>query len=344
MAAIILLLDAYYLCETVAYDILCGEFSMPIDLWMCVSNISTNSSSTSKLKATLPELLRGLGLTGILSLVSCIAVLISNGAFVWCMRKLKRQSDHCVKLDQFFSPAPKSSAERSLFRVNLTMFTFGFCLVIKILWFNLAYNVPLADHVSLSLSVIPRWSVLTSCWMFSVITNAMKDCVASCEREIRTATNHSLNDIIRIHRRLRKQISCTSKSLNPWFVIHWLLLAITAVIYAADMANFFQKNASESYNLYEAALISVVYLYSFVYPSYCAASVTVRCNQMLKKLNKISDWDTGHQFHSRAQLALFIQYAQYTECGFQAGGLTFGSNQAWFSTLIAMCGLSINVL
>jgi len=92
--------------------------------------------------------------------------------------------------------------------------------------------------------------------------------------------------------------------------------------------------------------VSVVYLYAFVYPSYCAASVTVRCNQMLKELNMTSneDWDTGHPFHSRAQLALFIQYAQYTECGFQAGGVTFGSNFAWFSTLVAMCGVGVKVL
>jgi len=348
MTLIILLLDAYYVCETVTYDILCGEFSMPVELWMCVNSISTNSSSMSK--ATLPELLRGIELTGILSLVSWLAVLMSNGAFVWCMCQLKQQSDHCVKLDQFFSPAPESAAESSLFRknlvrVNIAMLFFGCCLVSKVLWFNFTSNVPLGDYVSLSLSVIPRrWSILTSCWMFSVITIAMKDCVVSCEYEIKNATNRSVNDIIRIHKRLCEQISCTSKSLERWFMLHWFFLAVTVVVYAADMANFFQKNSSEYFKLYQAALISVVYLYSFVYPSYCAASVTVRCNQMLKNLNKTSDWNTGHPFHSRAQLALFIQYAQYTECGYQVGGVTFGSNLVWFSTLVAMCGLSINVL
>lgn len=340
MAAIVLLLDVYYLFEAVYYAFVCGHFDTPLDPWMCVNVSTTNSSGTSK--ATLPELLHGVELINILYLVSCFAVLMSNAAFVWCMWNLKRRSDHCVTLDQSYS-----AAGRSLWvTLNLTMLIFGSCLVIKVLWFNLTINAPLVNYVSVSLSIIPRWSILTSCWMFSVITNAMKDCVTSCHAEIRITTNSSLNDVIRIHKRLCKQISCTSESLKPWFVIHWFVLAITTVIYIADMVDFFQQNASEWYDLYQDALVSVVYLYAFVYPSYCAASVTARCNQMLKELNMTSDedWDTGHPFHSRAQLALFIQCAQYTECGFQAGGVTFGSNLAWFSTLVAMCGLGVKVL
>lgn len=342
MAAIVLLLDVYYLFEAVYYAFVCGHFSTSLDPWMCVNVSTTNTSSTSTSKVTLPELLHGVELISILSLVSCFAVLLSNSTFFWCMWNLKRRSDHCVTLHQSYC-----AAGRSLWvTLNLTMLIFGSCLVIKVLWFNLTFNGPLVNYVSLSLGIIPGWSILTSCWIFSVMTNAMKDCVTSCHAEIRIATNSSLNDVIRIHKRLCKQISCTSASLKPWFVIHWFLLAITTVVYVADIVDFFQKNASEWYDLYQDALISVVYLYVFVYPSYCAASVTARCNQMLKELNMTSDedWDTGHPFHSRAQLALFIQYAQYTECGFQAGGVTFGSNLAWFSTLVAMCGLGVKVL
>ena len=340
IGAIVLLLDVYYLFETVYYAFVCGHFNTPLDPWMCVNVSATNSSSTSKV--TLPELLHGVELISILSLVSCFAVLMSNAAFFWCMWNLKRRSDYCVTLDQSFSVAG-----RSLWvTLNLSMFIFGSCLVIKDFWFNFTFSGSLVTHVSLSLSIIPRWTILTSCWIFSVITNAMKNCVTSCHAEIRIATNSSLDDVIRIHKRLCKQITCTSESLKPWFAIHWFLLAITAVIYVADMVDFFLRNASEWYDLYQDALVSVVYLYAFVYPSYCAASVTTRCNQMLKELNMTSneDWDTGHPFHSRAQLALFIQYAQYTECGFQAGGVTFGSNFAWFSTLVAMCGVGVKVL
>ena len=340
MAVIVILLDVFYLFEVVYDAFVCGHFSTALDRWMCVNVSTANTSSTSKV--TLPKLQHGVELIRILSLDSWFAVLMSNSTFFWCMWNLKRRSDHCVTLDQSYL-----AAGRSLWvTLNLTMLIFGSCLVTNVLWFNLAFNGPLVNYVLLSLDIIPRWSILTSCWIFSLITNAMKDCVTSCHAEIRIATNSSLNDVIRIHKRLCKQISCTSESLKPWFVIHWFLLAITFIIYVADVVDFFQKNTGEWYHLYQDALISVMYLYVFVYPSYCAASVTARCNQMLKELNMTSekDWDTGHPFHSRTQLALFIQYAQVTECGFQAGGITFGSNLAWFSTLVAMCGLGVKVL
>ncbi|KAJ7365453.1 hypothetical protein OS493_005561 [Desmophyllum pertusum] len=229
------------------------------------------------------------------------------------------------------------------------MLIFGSCLVINVFWFNFTFTGPLIDQLSISLFIIPEWTILTSCWVFSLMTNAMKDCVRLCHAEIRNATNRSLDDVIRIHKRLCEQISSTSDSLKPWFVIHWFLLAITVVIYVADLADvvdFFLENDNEWRYLYQDALVSTVYLYVFVYPSFCAASVTVRCNQMLKELNMTSDeeWDTGHPFHSRAQLALFIQYAQYTDCGFRAGNVTFGTNFAWFSTLVAMCGVGVKVL
>lgn len=340
MAVIVLLLDLFYLFEAVYYAFVCGHFDTPLDAWMCANASTSNSSYNGKV--TTPALFHGTELINILSLVSCFAVLMSNAAFFWCMWNLKRRTLDCVTLDKSYS-----AAGRSLWiTLNCTMLIFGSSLLIKVFWFNFTYTGPNVNYVSISLTIIPRWAILTSCWIFSLITNAMEDCVTSCHAEIRTATNSSLDDVIRIHKRLCKQISCTSDSLKLWFVIHWFMLAITAVVYVAGMVDFFQKNAKEWYDLYQVALVSVVYLYAFVYPSYCAASVTARCNQMLKELNMTSDddWDTGHPFHSRAKLALFIQYALYTDCGFRAGGVTFGSNFAWFSTLVAMCGLGVKVL
>ena len=174
----------------------------------------------------------------------------------------------------------------------------------------------------------------------------MKECVTLCHAEIRDAIGCSLDDVIRIHKRLHKRMSSTSDSLKTWFVIHWFLLAIAAVfVYVANMVSFF-NNVSNWYDFYQSTLVSLTYLYVFVYPSYCAASVTAFCNQMLKELNMTTDevWHPGHPFHNRSQLALFLQYAQYTNCGFQVGEVTFGTNFAWFSTLIAMCGLGVKVL
>ena len=336
MALIVILLDIYYSFEAVCYAFVCRHFDTPLNSWIC-GNISARNSSSS----TVPDILHGIELRGILSLVSNFAVLMSNAAFIWCMWKLHRRSVYCLTLDKAYSTAGCSI----WVTLNSTMLIFGSCLITQVFWFDFTFRGRLIDYFSVSLSIIPRWAILTSSWILVIITNAMKDCVTMCHAQIKNAVDCSLDDVIRIHKRLCKQVTSTSESLKPWFVVHWFLLAITAVVYVANMISFFD-DAKDWHDLYQDFLVSVTYLYVFVYPSYCAASVTALCNRMLKELNMTTDdeWPTGHPFHSRSQLALFLQYAQYTNCGFQVGEVTFGTNFAWFSTLIAMCGLGVKVL
>ena len=196
-----------------------------------------------------------------------------------------------------------------------------------------------------SLLIIPQWVTVTISWLFALITNAMKDCVSRCHAEIRNAAYVSTDDIIRIHKRLCKQLSSTSEAFKIWFLVHWFGLAIVAVFYVSEIVSLF-KYAPDWVIFYESVLDCLIFLYVFVYPSYCASSVTVRCNKMLKDLNMTTDdeWQTGHPLCNRSQLALFLQYARFTNCGFQVGDLTFGSSFAWLSTLIAICGLGVKFL
>ncbi|XP_068729649.1 uncharacterized protein [Montipora capricornis] len=287
MMAIVLFLDVYYIFDAVYYAFLCKRLVTPLNSWFCGN--STLNSSSSLLSPT--DTLQGVELLGILSLVANFAILISNAAFFLCMWKLEGRSAYCVTIDKAYS-----SAGRSVWvKLNCSMFTFGIFLLIKVIWFNLTFEEKLTDCLSVSLSIAPQWAVLTSSWIFALITNAMRDCVAKSHTEIRTATGCTTDDIIRIHKRLCEQMSSTSESLKI---------------------------------------------------CYCAASVTASCNRMLKQLNMTTDdeWQTGHPFHSRSQLTLFLQYAQHTNVGFQVGDLTFGTSFAWFSTLIAMCGLGVEVL
>lgn len=336
MVMIILLLDVYYLFDVLYYAILCKRFDTPLNSWFCGNSSTTNSSSSTQ-----PGILHGIELLSILSLVSNFAILMSNAAFFWCMWKLRERSVYCVTLTKAYS-----TTGRSIWvTLNCTMLAFGLCLLTKVFWFGLTFKGRLLTYFAVSLTIIPQWAILTSSWIFAIITNTMKDCVTTCHAEIRNAIDCSLDDIIRIHKRLCKQMSSTSDSLKVWFLVHWFLLAITSVIYVANMVSFF-SDATKWYDFYHSILISLIHLYVFVYPSYCAASVTALCNRMLKELNMTTDeeWNTGHPFHSRSQLALFLQYAQFTNCGFQVGEVTFGTNFAWFSTLIAMCGLGVKVL
>ncbi|XP_022777966.1 uncharacterized protein LOC111319458 [Stylophora pistillata] len=340
MAIVVLFVDICYVFKAVYYAFLCGHYDTSFDRWMC-RNGSQNSSSTHNIPVL--AFLPGVELNSILSLVTCLAGLMSNAAFFWCMwnSTMKRHTANCVTLEQAYSTAGRSFWTT----LNCTMLLFGLALMIGIVWINLTFKGISIDKLVVSLRIIPMLAILTSCYIFSLITNAMKDCVTSCFAEIRNSINSSLDDIIRIHKHLCEQLFCTSNSLKLWFLIHWFLLAVAAVVYVADMVGYYQTLGAGCFVLTKVSS-TVILLYAFIYPSYCAASVTARCNQMLKEINITSneEWDSGHPFRSRAQLALFIQYAQYTDCGFRAGGVTFGSNFAWFSTLIAMCGIGVKVL
>ena len=335
MAIIVLLVDIYYIFDAVYFTFVCRHVETPLSSWFCRNFTATKNYSSA---ATLPHILHGIELVNVLSLVSNFAVLMSNLAFFWCMWKLQRRAVYCVTLETAYSKAGRSIWAK----LNCTMLIFGVCFLTNVFWFGFKFKGSSDRYIPY---IIPLWAILTSSWVFAIITNAMKDCVTVCHAEIRNAVDCSLDAVIRIHKHLCKQMSSICESLKVWFVIHWFLLAITAVIYVANMVSFFD-NATNWLDLYHAILISVTYLYVFVYPSYCAASVTTQCNRMLKELNMTTDedWPTGHPFHNRSQLALFLQYAQYTNCGFQVGEVTFGTNFAWFSTLIAMCGLGVKVL
>ena len=330
MAVILLLVDIYFVIASLFMAFICRRSQTPVNTWLCGNTSSTNSSS-----ASLADTFGRIELVDLLSLASFSAVLMSNATFFWCMWKLQQRTVYCVTLEKAFS-----TAGRSIWvTLNVSMLIFGFFLVVEVFWFHFNFKESSYGIFLYLMNDLPVWAILTSSWMFVIITNAMKDCVMQCQAEIRqNSIDCSLDDVIRIHKR-------TSECLKVWFVTHWFMLAVVVVIYAASMLSFFEQ-VIDWYYLYHHVLISLLIIYVFVYPSYCAASVTTQCNRMLRELNMTTDedWPTGHPFCNRSQLALFLQYAQYTNCGFQVGEIAFGANFAWFSTLIAMCGLGVKVL
>ena len=341
MMAFVFLLELFFVLDSISLVFVCWPSDAPLNSWFC----RTSSSNSSSLGPPSPMgISQGIELQirRMLKLVSNFSVFMSNVAFFWCMWKLGRRSLYCVTMDKAYRAAKRSN----WVTLNCTMLTFGILLLIQLFWLNLKIeeNVPLKYRVLGLLFIIPMWAILTNSWVFALITNAMKDCVSSCHAEIRNAAHCSTDDIIRIHKRLCQQLSSTSEALKICLVVHWFLLAILVVIFVSEMVSFFSY-AHDWFLFYSFALRSLIFLYVFVYPNYCASSVTVRCNKMLKDLNMTTDveWETGHPFCHRSQLALFLQYAQFTNCGFQVGDLTFGSSFAWFLTLIAICGLAVKL-
>ena len=323
MAVILLLVDIYFVIASLFMAFIYRRSQTPVNTWLCGNTSSTNSSS-----ASLADTFGRIELVDLLSLASFSAVLISNATFFWCMWKLQQRTVYCVTLEKAFS-----TAGRSIWvTLNVSVLIFGFFLVVGVFWFHLNFKESSYGIFVSLMNDLPVWAILTSSWMFVIITNAMKDCVMQCHAEIRqNSIDCSLNDVIRIHKRLCKQMSSTSESLKVWFVTHWFMSAVVVVIYVASMLSFFEQ-VIDWYYLYQHVVVSLLIIYVFVYPSYCAASVTTQCNRMLRELNMTTDedWPTGHPFCNRSQLALFLQYAQYTNCGFQVGEIAFGANFAWF--------------
>ena len=336
--AFVFLLELLLVLKNFYHTFVCRSSDATLDSWFC-GNSSLNSSS---LRSSSPMgALQGIEQRRVLGLVVNFSVFMSNVAFFWCMWKLGERSDDCIKMDKAYDAAKGSN----WVTLNCTMFTFGILLLIQLFWVNLSFKFSLAYRVGVSLTIIPVWVTLTISWLFVLITHAMKDCVSSCRKEIRDATHyHTMDDIIRRHKLLCKQLSSTSEALKIWFVVHWFLLAILVVIFVAEMVSLF-KYASNWFLSYEFVLWTIISLYVFVYPNYCASSVTARCNKMLKDLNMTTDdeWQTGHPLCNRSQLTFFLQYAQFTNCGYRVGDITFGSSLAWFSTLIAISGLAVKL-
>ena len=348
--AFVFLLELFLALKIFYHTFVCRSSDATLDSWFC-GNSSSNSSS---LRSSSPmAALQGIEKRHVLGLVVNFSVFMSNLAFFWCMWKLGERSDDCIKMDKAYHAAKRSN----WVTLNCTMFTFGILLLIQLFWVNLSFKFSLAYRVGVSLTIIPVWVTLTISWLFALITNAMKDRVSWCYENIREGTDCSItddiirihkcfttDDIIRIHKRLCKELSSTSEAFKIWFVVHWFLLAILVVIFVAEMVSLF-KYASHWFLAYEFVLWTIISLYVFVYPNYCASSVTARCNKMLKDLNMTTDdeWHTGHPLCNRSQLTLFLQYAQFTNCGYRVGDLTFGSSLAWFSTLIAISGLAVKL-
>ena len=306
MVAFVFLSELFCLLDAVYHTIVCRRFDTPLNLWFC-GNSSSNSSS---LRSPSPEgALQRVEGQRVLSLAATFAGLMSNVAFFWCMWKLEGRSVYCATMDKAYKAAKRSN----WVTLNCSMFTFGILLLIELFWFNLLFKekFTLADRVGASLLLIPQWVTLTNSWLFALVTIGMKNCVSRCHAEIRNAVHCSPDDIIRIRKRLCQQLSSTSEALKIWFVVHWFLLAIVAFIFVAEMVSIF-KHGSDLFFFYQFVLWTLIYLDIFVYPTYCASSVTVRCNKMLKDLNMTKTTSVKQGTHCAIDLSRLFFFSMHS--------------------------------
>ena len=165
MVVILLLVYIYFVIASLFTAFICRRSQTPLNTWLCGLTSSTNSSSTS-----LADNLGGIELVDLLSLASFSAILMSNATFFWCMWKLQQRTVYCVTLEKAFS-----TAGRSIWvTLNVSMLIFGFFLVVEVFWFHFNFKESSYGIFLNLMSIFPAWVILTSSWMFVVITSAIK--------------------------------------------------------------------------------------------------------------------------------------------------------------------------
>ena len=165
MAVILLLVDMYFVIANLFTAFICRRSQTPLNAWLCGNTSSTNSSSTS-----LADNLGRIELVHFLSFVASSAILMSNATFFWCMWKLQQRTVYCVTLEKAFS-----TAGRSIWvTLNVSMLIFGFFLVVGVFWFHFNFKESSYGIFLNLMSIFPAWVILTSSWMFVVITSAIK--------------------------------------------------------------------------------------------------------------------------------------------------------------------------
>jgi len=190
---------------------------------------------------------------------------------------------------------------------------------------------------------IPLWASLLTCWIFGTLTSSLETLTSRCIDDI--TTSEHLDDIIKLHQKLCKIIFRTSDALKFWFMIHWALYTVLCVVWVANCVFYFSFLSQSLSTFFSGVMYLCIYVYVFIYPCYCAASLTAKCQQMLADFNMKyeEEWHAKHPFRQRSQLHLFLKYANYANCGYKVGSLTFGSMSVFFSTLLAIIGAGLRV-
>ena len=157
----------------------------------------------------------------------------------------------------------------------------------------------------------------------------------------------NLNDIVRMHQKLCKQLSTASHALKPWFLVHWLMFGANCLaVFAFDSMYFglLTQKFSGAPTVF-MAIAFVLNFAMFLVPCVYASRVTWKSDDLLYKVNNTSsgDWNEGHPFRERINVNEFIFYAERTKCGFRIGKVTFGSNGTWISVFLGLLGLGVKL-
>ncbi|KAM7430691.1 hypothetical protein ABFA07_018639 [Porites harrisoni] len=165
-------------------------------------------------------------------------------------------------------------------------------------------------------------------------------------RIIRELQDGTLDDVIRIHEDLCTVVFSTVSAYSVWFVIHWFTYAAGVLLFIVWLSTEVEQLLRDGIGIPTVVLvydgfILVCLVYLFLLPCVCAARITSGCAGIYEKINSTtsSDWNEGHPFRNRRNIALFITYAKDRRCGFRVGRITFNTSLAWISFFFGLTAL-----
>ena len=190
-------------------------------------------------------------------------------------------------------------------------------------------------------------TAFTCCCVFAVLTCALGSLIDLCFQDICTMGEGNLNDIVRIHQKLCKQLSTASHALKPWFLVHWLMFGANCLaVFAFDSMYFglLTQKFKGAPTVFMATAF-VLNFAMFLVPCVYASRVTWKSDDLLYKINNMSpeEWNEGHPFHARVNVNEFLFYAERSKCGFRIGKVTFGSSGTWISVFLGLLGLGVKL-
>ncbi|KAJ7336691.1 hypothetical protein OS493_011913 [Desmophyllum pertusum] len=165
------------------------------------------------------------------------------------------------------------------------------------------------------------WSSVNTCHVFAISFFTLGTFAQDAFRLIRDVQNGTLDDLIIIHEDLCTVVFNTVSAYSLWFVLHWFTYGAGVVVHIIlTSEELLDNNQTLSVKVYISCLL-VCYLYVFALPCFCAARITSSCAGVYEKINCTTseDWNAGHPFRDRHNIALFISYAKDRRCGFKVG-------------------------
>ena len=338
---IFFLTDSLYLAQQLILRTVCPAKSANFNVkhWLCYWTDTTNNSSTLVLRTNKHSLLN-------LHVVIALTNVLSHTVFFVCFLRLDKK-ENALKPQNLFTLANHSF----WLLINFLLVFCGLGLIsseFTFIMFSKGYYKPtiMSNYFENIAWTVSTLRSIVNCCLFAMITAGLKHCVQQCVQDIKDSSSNQLDDLIKIHQQLCAQVYSTSHAFTPWFITHWCGSVLVGAFYISDFS-FQQHTLLTSWSRsYVNVWMLVVFFFLYIYPCYCAASVTSECRQILVDLNRTTseDWHPGHPFQQRCQLFLFIQYAEYDPCGFKVGTATFGSGYTWISTLVILLSSAVKLM